>query len=262
MFESVKLKKKSDKIESEVNTLKATVNTLQQDKLARDLIIRGVPNVDTDEDGLLTLTNLMLKKINCDKPYNISSIQRVGRNDVEQASKFRPILVQFEHETQKDNVLLAKKKVKLSCNEIEFEGKVLGSDAQVIYFDECLTKVNMDFFYHARMLRKKKLIKYAWTRSGTVFVKKDDGSKAVRITDMAQLRSFGKRRQNNSTPERESEIEQMELSEFDGGNDGPSDSEFQSPIGASQPNKLPRNNSGSRTGLQTRRGGRGKGKGK
>lgn len=198
----VKIEKRVKKIESDqdiidkqVQVLQTEINTLKQDKLACDLIIRGVPtDVATDEQTLLTLVQLMITQTKCTTPYNITAVYRLGRRNSGDNNTSTPIMVQFSHQTERDSVLTAKKQVKLNCAQIQCDGKPIGPATQNIYFEERLTRENSEIYYQARLLRKRLLIKHAWVRGGSILIRVNDNDKAVAITDADQLKKYEKRK--------------------------------------------------------------------
>lgn len=202
------VEKKTDNTDGEIKQLKSTINELQQAKLECDMIIHGVPEIESDEQSLLTVVEIIIGQLNCDKPYNILSIYRLGKaNDTSKKSKPRPINVQFEHKNQKATVLKAKKKVEISCDKIKLEDKSIGKSNQLIYFDERLTKETSFLYYNARQLRKQQLLKQAFILNGNLFVRETEDSEAIRIRNREQLFLYKKDNKSNSTKNDEFDIE-------------------------------------------------------
>lgn len=188
-------------IRSEVDQLKQTINTLRQDKILSDIIIHGVPECEQNESDLFALINSIMQEMKYDKPYTITAAHRIGRSHEDDKQKERSIVVQFANKQEKYDVLTCKKKVKVTCNQIQLNSSPVGTEDQVIYFDERLTKTTAELYHAARLLRKKKLVKYAWIRFGALYIKKSDDTEAIRIHDIQQLRAYEKRRKEDSSPE-------------------------------------------------------------
>lgn len=202
----VEVNKKYDEVHHEVQSLKTTINGLQQATYSCDIIIRGVPEVEKDNDDLLSIVQLLLQKIECAVPRTVIEVRRIGKaNQVGDGQKYRPILIQLNSKQEKTTILAAKKKIQISCDKLNFKGEPLGNERQKIYFDEHLTKFTSDLFYNARLLRKRQVIKYAWIRSGNLFVKKSEGSSAVLVVDQQQLDRLAGKRRRSSTIEEENE---------------------------------------------------------
>lgn len=200
------IEKKCNDLNIEVKRLKVTVNDIQQAAFECDLFLRGVPQVETDDDDLLSIVQSILQKIDCFATTTLCAVQRIGL-EVEGKNDHRPILLKFSSSEEKYKVLAAKKKKTIKCSEIISENGPIGSDKQLIFLDEHLTRATTDLFYAARQLRKHGLVKYAWIKRGKVMVKCSDGDRAMRITNMEQINQLNKRKLN-STPESDA-IERM-----------------------------------------------------
>lgn len=191
---------KSNMVDGAMKNMQHKINELQQAKFECDMIIRGIPEIESDEQSLLTIVQIIIDKLNCDKPYNILSIYRVGKANVNKNNKSPRLLnVQFEHKNQKANILEAKKKVKICCDQIKLEDKPIGTSDQIVYFDERLTKETSDLYFDARQLRNQQLLKYVWVHNGAVFVKENDEAKTIRVRDQQQLSIFKKGSKHSST---------------------------------------------------------------
>lgn len=164
------------------------------------MIIRNIPEDKKYEDKLLEIVQLLIQKIQYTKPVNICSVQRIGTVvDGEAKQQNRPVVVKFASKSEMIDVLSVKKKVTINCSQILYGNEPIGTADQVIFFDERLTKLNSDLYYHARLLRKNGHVKYAWMRNGIVYVRKSENSSAVRIVEIQQCKSLEKKRKLNST---------------------------------------------------------------
>lgn len=231
-----------DQIVERVHSLQAEVNSLHQDKLLCDMIIRGIPsNIATDEQALLTLVQLLIDKTNCAAPINITAVRRLGRPNANSNAK-TPILVQFAHQAERDSVLASKKKVRLNCAQITYEGQPIGLESDIIYFEESLTKPISDIYYNARVLRKRLLIKHTWIRSGIVYIRVNENDKAIKITDVHQLKRFEKRHRLSSTMISKNGHPHMEIDDESMSNDEQGDENSGTEDPASPDHKIPRTN--------------------
>lgn len=182
----------------QINTMKITVNDLQQSALDCDVIVRNVREIEGNEDELLTIAQLILQKINVSVLPHIAAIKRLGRK-IDGNNKSRPILLTFNSIDEKNSVMAAKRKMAIKCSDVQLENVAVGSGNEFIYFDEHLTKHTADLYYAARQLRKRQLIKYVWIRRGKLYAKRRDGDQPTRITDMLKINELAKRK-FNSTP--------------------------------------------------------------
>lgn len=186
-------------VKNEVQILQQQVNSLKQDALSTDIMIRNIPEDNSYEDKLVEIVQLLLQEMKYTKPVNICPVQRVGTLVESEKRQQRPIIVKFASRSEMNDILSAKKKVIINCSQVLYGNKPIGTADQVIYFDERLTKANSDLYYQARLLRKKGVVKYAWLRNGVVHVRRSDSSSAVKILDQQQCRALEKKRKMNST---------------------------------------------------------------
>lgn len=243
---TVKLEQKHQMVCSEVVKLKSKVNELEQSTLNCDLIIRGVPEVEQSADDLYTIVQLILQKLNIPPTFNISTVQRLGKpREQNRSAGSRYILLQLSQKNEKDNILAAKKKIKITCDQLILDNdRPVGSGKQIIYFDERLTKTTSELFYAARLLRKDRIIKHAWVRNGIVHIRKEDKSVAVRITEQSQLRELERKRRCSSTPNKD------DSNMYESPMDDDDDEILQPPI--KNPNKKKRDDKKANEGCKTR----------
>lgn len=185
----------------ELHRLKITVNSLQQSMYKEELVIRGVPEVETNDDELFYVVQQIVKSVKCVPEPTICKVHRFGKKINNVNNSHRTILVQFGHLTESYNLLAKKKQIKLTCDQIKREDDTpVGPATQLIYFDERLTKATNDLFRTARIMRKQMKLKAAWIKKGKLFVRKQDGDNAVRILTQEQLEQLDRKRKLNSTP--------------------------------------------------------------
>ena len=87
-----------------------------------DVIIRGVVEVEKNNEELWTTVQLIILKVNCPQVVSICSIRRMGRK-IEGKNLIRPILVTLNTRDEKKSIMAAKRKVQLDCSQIVFETK-------------------------------------------------------------------------------------------------------------------------------------------
>lgn len=199
---------------SKVTELANTVRQLEQAALSLDTVIKGVVEVEKNDDDLRSMLSVLFNTINCGQLLDdIVAVRRLGRisTDNEPAvRKPRSILVTFKSTESKIKLLTAKKKVKITCADILMNGTPIADKKKEIFIDERLSKVNSDLFYEARQAKSAGFWKYAWVRGGNVYVKKEQDSKAIMVTSKAQLSVINQRsnkRTRHSTPEEVSDEE-------------------------------------------------------
>lgn len=175
---------------SEVDNLKVRVHRMEQERLANNIIIRGVKELEKDENGLNSMVDSILSSLTIDfSAANVKSCRRIGGKA---ENKTRVILVKMSSADAKLNIMQVLKNKPLDCSQFESNGCVWGTDADKIFLSDDLTRMSSDIFYKARQLRKKNRIKYAWSKLGTIYVRKDDQSQAVNILSVHQLLKYEK----------------------------------------------------------------------
>ena len=186
---------KYHKLQDEIKNLKKNVNDLQQAKFGDELVIRGLAEAENDENSLVSVVEQVIQRINCSHPHQIIKAERIGRG--KEGTLNRPpryVVVKFGNNLQKNAIMQAKKKIKnLNCNQILVGDRPIGTDSQIIYFDERVTKETSDLYYSARQLKRRSLIKFAWIKNGSLYIRKSENSDAIRVTEMQQIRAFEKR---------------------------------------------------------------------
>lgn len=176
------------------------VNNLKQIGMCTDMVINGIVEVEQNRDELLSLVYTVLRQINCDKPYTVYSAFRIGKAAVN-GNKNRSVLVKLSSKVERNMILSAKRKVKITADKILFKNKPLGTADNIIYINESLTKLNADIYFAALKLKKANIVKYIWLRNGSTFLKENDSSAVTRISSIEQLKSFSRgKRKFNSTP--------------------------------------------------------------
>ena len=177
------LKEKCNGMSQELIELKGDLHDVQQKFLANDVIIRGLPDEESNDEEITSMVTATFTALNVAAVNeNIIQIRRLGKRAVEPANgNKRPILVKFADEKSKMKVIGAKRKTKLNGGMIVVNGKKLGSCSDEVYVEDHLTKEKSNLFAEARKLRKDKVVKFAWTSNGTILVRKDENEPAFRI---------------------------------------------------------------------------------
>lgn len=189
--------------QGEIAALHNNVHELQQNALALDIIIKGLPEIEQDDTQLAELVAAVFTTLGC-RPLlsQVNTATRLGkRNDNNNANttKYRAVLLQMKTNDGKKQLMDAKRKKELQCSEVMFNNQPIGDAAKKIYFDERLSKYMSDLHYEARQLKQKKLCHSVWIRGGSLFIRKKQSSEPKKITNLEQLRMLSKR-SRKSTP--------------------------------------------------------------
>lgn len=208
----MKKSNKHDKIQksvlNEVTNLKARVNSMEQNMLINNIIIRGVKELESNEDDLGIMVDLMMCKL--EKDFESSEVLSSHRIGVKKTDKPRLILVKMTNVDSKTKIMKNLKDKSLDCSQFTSKNKAWGTKNDRIFLGDHLTSTTNNIFYHARQLKKRNKVKYAWSKLGKIYVKKDDDSRAVQIKCQDQLSQFDKQLysdEESSCSESETEAE-------------------------------------------------------
>lgn len=102
----------------------------------------------------------------------------------------KPIIVKFSNRDKRTSFIVAAKKAKLTCSQLDMTKNLLFSAGNKIYFNDHLTAESRKIFNEARKAVREKKVQAAWTMNGRIFVKRDDMSQRQEIGDMADLKPF------------------------------------------------------------------------
>lgn len=180
------VEKDNRNLRNEVKNLSVAMNQMQQGLLSQNVTFRGIPQIEKSNTELETIIKTIISVVTDAQEYDLELVTRLG-TDTEDC-KIRPVLVKFTTTEGKDSFLELKRKRNISCCDIIFKGKAIGTGT--IYVNEHLGPINSKIYYHARSLKKKGIVQYVWIRQGIVFVREDESKKLVRICHIDQLKQF------------------------------------------------------------------------
>jgi len=140
------------KLNNEIDSLKIKFDELEQYNLRNCIEIKGIPKT-VNENCSDIIQSIVTKE-------NYSGILIAEINSLETKNNLRKI-----------------KKIKLNANMV---ANAWPLDVK-IFCDERLTKLKRLLFAKTRTICKKKQYKYVWTNNAEVLVRKDDGSKIIKI---------------------------------------------------------------------------------
>lgn len=172
---------------TEMSELQAKVNMLEQEKLKHNIIIKGVPEKETNDNELKNMVMLFLLKLS--KTITAAEIvtsKRIGFKRASNTTEKRPIVVQLTNAELKETLLNVAKKASLNCF-VVFNGIPIGRKEDKVFISEHLTKLNESLFFEARKLRRAEIVQFAWTKNGVVLIKQTEDSKPIRLASMEQL---------------------------------------------------------------------------
>lgn len=181
-----------DAMKQENTTLRAKVRSLEQqlddtDQYTRIncLEINGVP--ETNNENVVEIVQTIGKVLQVTvSAEDIDACHRLGPK---QDGRRRGIIVKFVRRHMKEE-MLRKRKIKRNLNTSDI-GMASGP-AEVVYMNESLSPARRKVLNAARSLRKEQGFTFVWVKNGKVFLRKDEGSKAIMLTNMDQLTDLRK----------------------------------------------------------------------
>lgn len=175
------LKKENLNLKETVLKQKADINLLERQILENTVSIHGIPE-SKDEN----ITNIV---------YNISSIADVKLTTSSVVKAFRKkgnlngkpgqIIVKFSTSVVHDLLIEKVKRKGLKLADIGVKG-----NNEQIYVNHEMTQLEKSIFFEARKIQKNKNWKYVWEKNGLIYVKKEEGSQAIRINSIEQLNTI------------------------------------------------------------------------
>lgn len=180
-----KIEKHEAEQDWDIKSIKSELNQLKQEKLKAEIIIKNIPElVEEKNDETVSIVQQVFDKLVIPERIDIKLIRRIGQK-IE--NKNRSILVVLKDPDMKQKILEKKRKVTITAKQILVRGKLIGDVKNIVYIDENLTKMNGGLYRIVREWKREKMIKYAWTKNGTVYVRQDDNSRAISIRDDIDL---------------------------------------------------------------------------
>jgi uncharacterized protein YoxC len=205
-----------DDHQQEILQLKGLVNDLQQSKLALNLEIHGVPQ--KADEKLQEVVSDIAEVIGA--PESISDIRKIYRGR-KVRDKPAPIVIEFGSDNARDEWLEGRK-----CDEFQdyklpvlFSESVTADASQstsarkknapkagaikshAVRIFEQLTFANRQLLYETKKAAKECNFKYAWTRGGKMFVRRNSDKKTIPIRIRCMEDILTKVRQNRGQNE-------------------------------------------------------------
>lgn len=195
--------KKYELVCGKVDEMAAQINRLKQENISRNVMIKGVPEIETDVAHLKSMVSLIFGKLRYQFPLTYVDCFRIGRKKDDTC---RPIVVILPNVGLKNLIIKDKRSTKISCANFSNDGNLWGRSDQLIYIDEHLTRENHLLFMSARKL-KTLGFKYVWTRNGRVFVRFNEGSKVISVDSIADVTKLAIRAKLDAKAKDDEEIE-------------------------------------------------------
>ncbi|XP_028170985.1 uncharacterized protein LOC114360465 [Ostrinia furnacalis] len=183
-----------EKVKSEMEELETVIRDLVESNSRNDQWVRrsniqlnGIP-YKNGENLISTVKRLAQL---CDFPLNVDTdidfVTRVAlKNDVDNKSKTKPVILKLQSRYKKDDFLAALRKLKsIRASDLGFSG----SESRVFANDHLSAK-NKYLLQQAKMKAKEKNYLYCWVRNCTVMVRRNEKSPVIHITSDNDLKKI------------------------------------------------------------------------
>ncbi|CAK1598307.1 unnamed protein product [Parnassius mnemosyne] len=161
--------------------LKRDLNIKEQAALSNDLELTGIPEQKGESPG--HLMTLVAKKLDVElDERDVVSVERAGMRRNRESSDSEPprprvIVVRLARRSVRDQLLRAAR-VRRGADTSGFN---INGEQTRFYLNERLTYANKHLFHRARQEARRCNWRYAWTKNGVIFVKRDSMSSKQKI---------------------------------------------------------------------------------
>lgn len=183
-----------DATRHEINEMRTHVSKLEENAVASDIVIRGIP-ADANENLITTFTTLC-STINCPniKVNNIFRLKQHNKNS--DLTTDAGVIVKLNSITDKSSILRAAAEFRKQ-NKTTLILQHAGIDSNSpIYINECLTKKKKHLLNVAIQLKRNRHLWAVYTMRGRVYIKKRQGDTSIEITNIDTLNELSS---NNNT---------------------------------------------------------------
>lgn len=173
------LKGENCTLRNQLDELYCEVNALKQKSLESNFLISNM--IKTNDENLGVLLERIARLLNI--PYDAANVLGISRLASKNQKDIQPVLVRCSNIAFKDQFMSAFKERPVACDEIG-----LGVN-QRIYINHHLTPSNQRILGAARKFRKDHNYRFVWFSNGFVFLRKDENSKIIRVSNIYELPS-------------------------------------------------------------------------
>lgn len=171
-----------------IKVLEQRIETLERGSRSTSIELRNIPHTQSEtKENLIQIIKEVGLATNA--PIQTADIKDIFR--VKSGSSIKkPIIAEFTSVLTKEKLLNSIKVFKKQYREITTSTIKIKGTAQPIYISENLTPKAKRLFYLARDYAKNKNYKFCWVSHGVVYLRKTEGSSALRIineTDFEKL---------------------------------------------------------------------------
>lgn len=173
-----KMGEENIELKNKVKLLESSIDDLEQYTRNKNVQIDGIP--PKQDENLRDIVMNIGNKIQVDiKREDIDAIHRIPTRSTKTPE---PIVVQFLTRQMRESVVQKAREVKVHTKDLGFN-----EESKQIYVNEHLTRKKKHILFEARRLKYEKNYKYLWTKSGKIFIRKEDRSPIINLNSIDDL---------------------------------------------------------------------------
>lgn len=182
------LTKKNSTLEARIYVLEKCVDMQERELKANNIEIRGIPEIK-GENLQDVLFNICKTTKSSTDTKDIDAIHRAAKKN--NNSHPREIIVKFKTNIAREHLLTDVKT--FNKNKQNLEDKLNTSNIGIagscspIYISEELTFRGKQLWYKTRTAAKEKQYRFAWIKRGQIYLRKNEGTNAIIISDESKL---------------------------------------------------------------------------
>lgn len=177
-----KLIQENSALKSQITEIKNEMIDLQQYSRRLNIQLDNLPEVE-NENIQETISSVM-KNLDLDLTANIVTAHRVPTI---KKDKIKPLIIQFNAVNAKETFLKAAKTKRPTADLVNSRLEKLP-----LYFNDHLCSELKKLLYECKKFKKENNFMFCWTKSGKIFLRKDEGSRVLRIKNITDLPNVSK----------------------------------------------------------------------
>lgn len=176
-----KLEEENQELKIKVRSLESSMDELEQYTRNKNVQIDGIP--PKQDENLRDMMMEIGRKIEVEiKSEDIDAIHRIPTRS---SKAPEPIVVQFLTRQMRDSVVLKAKNKKVYTKDLNIAG-----ESKPIYVNEHLTRKKKHILFEARRIKFEKNYKFLWTKSGKIFIRKEERSPVINLNTIDDLKKI------------------------------------------------------------------------
>jgi hypothetical protein len=177
----------------QIKMLRDSINSLEQYTRRDCAEIRGIPYVEGENTNNIVMKLGEKIGVNLNKD-DISTSHRLpikrSRGEIGMANNLKTppgIIVKFVKRDVRESFYRARKLLKdMTTRDLGYSGE------NRIFVNESLTQKNKDLFNECLKIKKDKGFRFLWTYAGKIFMRRNENSQVIHVTDASILQKIDK----------------------------------------------------------------------